>query len=144
MLYLGADHNGYFLKERLKYHLARLRVRFFDCGARALKQGDDYVDFSNAVTAKIDRGDYGILVCGSGHGMVIAANKIPGIRAIMPLDPRSARFGRHDDHANVLVLAAWQMNLDAAKKIVRVFLTTKTGRAQRYIRRLNKIRKLEQ
>lgn len=143
MLYLGADHNGYFLKGEIKKYLKKRRLPVSDYGAFRYKKTDDYVDFSNAVVKKMKSGDLGVLVCGSGHGMVIAANKVTGIRAIMPLDPQSAFFGRRDDHANVVVLAAWQMNLARAEKIIEVFLKTKPGQATRYLRRLRKVKQLE-
>jgi len=143
MLYLGADHNGFGLKEKVKLYLQKKRVAFVDCGAFVYKKSDDYPDFAQKVGKRIKKGDLGILFCGSGHGMVIAANKIRGIRAIMPLNETSARDGRHDDHANILVLAAWECSFNAAKRIIAVFMRTKPGKAARYLRRLKKVRKLE-
>lgn len=143
MLYLGADHNGYFLKEKLKKELNRLRLPWRDLGAESFKKTDDFVDFAAAVGRAMEARDFGILICGSGHGMVIAANKLPGIRAIMPPDPRSARDGRRDDHANVLVLPAWRMPYSRATAILRAFFKQSPGRALRYLRRLRKVKKLE-
>ena len=104
MLYLGADHNGYFLKERLKLFLDHARIQWQDMGAFKRQKSDDYVDFAVLVGKAVKKGGMGLLVCGSGHGMVIAANKISGVRAIMPLSARSARDGRHDDHANGILI----------------------------------------
>jgi ribose 5-phosphate isomerase B len=143
MFYLGADHNGYFLKEKLKKELDRLRVPWRDMGAKAFNTGDDYVDFAAAVGSVMSDEDLGILICGSGHGMVIAANKLPGVRAIMPPDAQSARDGRHDDHANVIVFPAWRISYKKAVALLRVFLKQSPSRAERYLRRLQKIKKLE-
>ena len=143
MIYLGADHNGYFLKERIKRTLTRRALPWKDCGDVEYNTDDDYVDFANQVAGEMRSTDLGILACGSGHGMVIAANKHSGIRAIMPLDPRSARDGRHDDHANIVVLTAWGMSIQRAEKILMIFLKTKPGSAPRYLRRLNKLKKLD-
>lgn len=143
MLYLGADHNGYFLKERIKKYLRLARKDFTDCGAEDFVKTDDYVDFAVGVGKKMKSNDLGVLFCGSGHGMVIAANKIKGIRAILADSPRSATFGRRDDHANVLVVAAWLTNFAQVKNILTAFLKTKPGLAGRYLRRLKKIRRLE-
>lgn len=143
MLYLGADHNGYFLKERLKLFLTRQGLPWRDLGAKSLVKSDDYVDFAKKVGERVGSGDLGLLVCGSGHGMVVAANKLPDIRAIMPLNPKSARDGRRDDHANILVLAAWQMKAADAERIVAGFLSQRPGKAARYLRRLRKIKNLE-
>jgi len=144
MLYLGADHNGFKLKEQIKKYLQGKGVEFFDCGAFALNKADDYVDFAVLVAKKINpQKDLGLLLCGSGHGMVIAANKISGIRAIMPISAKSASDGRRDDHANILVIAAWEFGFAQAKKIIASFLKTKKGNAPRYLRRLKKVKKLE-
>ncbi|MCL5435851.1 MAG: RpiB/LacA/LacB family sugar-phosphate isomerase [Patescibacteria group bacterium] len=143
MLYLGADHNGYFLKEKLKKELDRLDMPWRDSGAKSFNKADDYVDFAVAVGAAVGERDFGILICGSGHGMVIAANKLPGIRAFMPPDVRSARDGRRDDHANVLVLPAWRMSYPKVTAVLRAFLKQPPGRASRYLRRLQKVKRLE-
>jgi ribose 5-phosphate isomerase B len=144
MLYIGADHNGFKLKAQIKKYLQGKGVEFLDCGAFALNKEDDYVDYAEKVAKKIKtQKDLGLLLCGSGHGMVIAANKISDIRAIMPLSAKSAIDGRRDDHANILVIAAWEFGYAQAKKIMDNFLKTKEGNAPRYLRRLKKIKKLE-
>lgn len=144
MLYIGADHNGFKLKERIKTYLQKKGVGFIDRGAFNLDQKDDYVDFADAVGKKMKvQKDLGLLLCGSGHGMVIAANKIIGIRAIMPFSPRSARDGRHDDHANILVIAAWECDFTKTKKLIDAFLRTKPAADPRYLRRLKKVKALE-
>jgi len=143
MLYLGADHNGFQLKQQLKTFLNKKKVKYEDCGAFQYNKTDDYPDFAFAVGKKVGPQDLGVLFCGSGHGMVIAANKLKGVRAIMPLNADSARDGRRDDHANVLVMAAWECNMTTTKKILQAFLSTKPGKHPRYLRRLDKIKKIE-
>lgn len=143
MLYLGADHNGYELKEYLRLFFASKGIPCSDAGAKSYKKTDDYVDYAVAVGNSMHKGDLGVLICGSGHGMAIAANKLRGIRAIMPPDPRSARYGRRDDHANILVLPAWRLKNQQALKIVQAFLSQKPGAAARYLRRLKKVSVLE-
>jgi ribose 5-phosphate isomerase B len=118
MLYIAADHNGYLLKEGIKKFLTVRRISFLDLGPGKKIQSDDYPDYAAKLGRALKKDDLGILICGSGHGMVISANKLRGIRAMLALAPRSAEWGRRDDHANVLGLAAWQTNLEAAKKIV--------------------------
>ena len=114
-----------------------------DCGAFELSRTDDYPDFAAKVARSIKAGDLGILVCGSGHGMVIAANKISGARAILALSPASVMAGRRDDHANILVLAAQLVNFERAKKLASAFLSARPGKDGRYLRRLRKIKILE-
>jgi len=144
MLYIGADHQGLKLKEGLKNYLAKLGVAVIDCGAFTYDKNDDYVDFAFAVAKRMNtKKDFGLLVCGSGHGMVIAANKIKDVRAIMPLSVKSARDGRSDDHANVLVISAWEQNEQLARGVIREFLKTRPDKAKKYTRRLKKISRLE-
>ena len=143
MLYLGADHNGYFLKEKLKIFLQGLAIAYQDLGAYKFQKSDDYVDFAVKVGRALKKVDLGILICGSGHGMVIAANRLAGVRAAMPINPTSARDGRHDDHLNVVVLAAWETGSRQAEKIVKAFIKQIPGQGKRYLRRLKKIQALE-
>lgn len=143
MLYIGADHNGYWLKEELKEYLRRRRVAVKDVGALTHKKGDDYPDYAAKLARCMKGGDLGILACGSGHGMVVAANKIKGIRASMAQSVFSAKKSREDDHLNVLVLSAWETNIERAKRIVASWLTTKPLSAARHLRRIAKISRLE-
>ena len=143
MLYLGADHNGYFLKEEIKKFLQNQNIVFHDFGAVNFLKTDDYVDYAVKVGKVIKVNDTGLLICGSGHGMVIAANKLSGIRATMPLSAASARQARKEDFSNVLVLAAREMDGVRAKKLITAFLSVGYGRAARYGRRLKKIKQLE-
>jgi len=149
-IYLGADHRGFALKEKLKKMLVDEAYDVVDLGASALVPDDDYPDFARAVAEAVikdqggaragDEGSRGILVCGSGFGVDIAANKIPGIRAALPMSPDHIYVGRHDDDVNVLALAADFIDEATAQKIMKTFLSTPFARdEERYRRRLQKI-----
>lgn len=143
MVYLGADHNGFWLKEELKQYLSRMKLPFVDCGATHYRKDDDYPDYAVRVAQRMKPSDVGILVCGSGNGMAIAANKCRGIRAALAVTMYAARKSRQDNHSNVLVLPAWELAVEKAKRIVAVWLTTKPSVARRHLRRIQKIKRLE-
>ncbi len=143
MIYLGADHNGFWLKEELKTYLQKHKIPFKDLGALHHVQGDDYPDYALRVARKIGESDLGILVCGSGHGMAITANKVKGIRAALVTTIFSAKKSREDDHANVLVLSSWETAVEKAKRIVAAWLSTKPSKASRHLRRIKKIQRIE-
>jgi len=143
MIYIGADHNGYRVKEKLKKYLTTKDLKWEDCGAFRYVKTDDYPDFASAVAKKVVKGGLGVLICGSGHGMVVAANKIKGAYAMMATTSTSAYNGRHDDYINVLALSVWQNSFEQMKKIILKFNATKLGRHPRYVRRFKKVKKLE-
>lgn len=143
MIYIGADHNGFWLKEELKGYLARNKVPVKDIGAHHRKKEDDYPDYAIKVVTKMQPGDLGILLCGSGHGMAIAANKKKGIRAANVSSVFSAKKAREDDHVNVLVLSSWELTVERAKRIVAAWLSTRPSKAARHLARLKKISRFE-
>ena len=140
---IGADHAGYELKESIKKALAARGIAVDDVGTYS---GDsvDYPDYAAKVATRVVSGesDRGILVCGTGIGMAMAANKIHGIRAAPAHDAASARLGREHNDANVLTLGARLTQTDLALELVRIFLDTpfEGGRHQR---RVDKITALE-
>jgi ribose 5-phosphate isomerase B len=141
---LGSDHAGVPLKSAVKQLLDGLHVAYSDFGT----DGDasvDYPDFAEAVARSVARGevDRGILICGTGIGMAIAANKVAGIRAAPVTDLDSARLSREHNDANVLALGARATPRDRALEIVRVFLET-PFEGGRHARRIGKIAALEQ
>jgi ribose 5-phosphate isomerase B len=149
-IYLGADHRGFNLKEKLKQFLTNEAYTVIDLGAQALIPDDDYPDYARAVAEAVAKnpdtsgdGDRGILICGSGFGMEIAANKFRGIRAVLPASPDQVYVARHDDNANILVLAANFTDEASTEKIVNTFLSTPFDRQERYLRRIGKISKSE-
>jgi len=140
---LGADHAGFALKDALKRTLDALGVEHHDFGTSS-GESVDYPDFARAVAEGVATGrfDRGILVCGTGVGMAIAANKVPGIRAAVVSDEETARLSREHNDANVLTLGARVMSPDRAHAIVGTFLGT-PFEGGRHGRRVDKIHRLE-
>jgi ribose 5-phosphate isomerase B len=140
---LGADHAGFALKDALKQTLDALGVEHHDFGTSS-SDSVDYPDFARAVAEGVAAGrfDRGILVCGTGIGMAIAANKVAGIRAAVVGDEETARLCREHNDANVLTLGARLLPPDRARAIVGAFLGT-TFEGGRHMRRVDKIHQLE-
>lgn len=146
MIYIGADHRGYNLKETLKVHLKELNYEFNDLGAFELNPNDDYPDFALAVAKKVAESpeeNCGILICGSGIGVDIVANKINGIRSALCFDAAQARASRNDDNANVLSLSSDFTTEEKAKEIVKIWIQTPYAKLEKYERRINKIKNIE-
>ncbi len=146
MIYIGADHGGYKLKERLKAFLTKMDVAFTDLGSKKLIPGDDYPDYAVLVGKKVStRPDYdvGILICRSGQGVCIVANKFNRVRAALVWSVKEAEISRTDDMTNVLCLPADYISNGLAEKIVEKWLTTKYSRDKRHLRRIRKISSLE-
>ena len=146
MLYIGADHRGYKLKEALKIYLQELNYVWEDLGAKELNPNDDYPDFALAVAKKVAENpdeNRGILICGSGVGVDIVANKIKNIRSALCFDVKQAQMSRHDDNANILSLAADFIDENLAKDIVRIWLATPFSGFKHHARRIEKINKIE-
>ncbi|MGD9901980.1 MAG: ribose 5-phosphate isomerase B [Vicinamibacterales bacterium] len=140
---LGADHAGFALKEAVKRTLAARGITVRDFGT-ASDQSVDYPDFAAPVAHAVADGEAerGILVCGSGVGMAIAANKVAGVRAAAITEPAAAALAREHNDLNVLTLAGRLTSADAADAIVEAFLDTPFA-GGRHERRLDKIRHLE-
>jgi ribose 5-phosphate isomerase B len=142
-VYLGADHGGYELKEKIKKFLQDKNYEVEDCGAFSYDAEDDYPDFTFPVAEKVSmdprREDKGILLCRSSGGVIIAANKVKGIRAVSVVDVKSAKHAREHNNANVIGLSGDWMTEDQAKEAVSAFLTTPFSTEPRHARRLEKI-----
>jgi len=138
---LGSDHGGFVLKETVAEAIRSAGHEVLDCGARTLEPGDDYPDFAAAVSQAVRSGaaERGIVVCGSGVGAAIAANKFSGIRAALCHDTFSARQGVEDDSMNVLALGARVIGPSLAQELVKAFLGATFSNAERHRRRLQKI-----
>ena len=140
---MGSDHAGFPLKETVKRYVAELGYTVTDTGTDS-PVNVDYPDFGAIVAQRVSAGEFhrGILVCGSGVGMSIVANRFPGVRAALCLDEETARMSRLHNDANILVLAGRRTDEEAAKSIARLWLNTEfeSGRHQR---RLDKIGDLE-
>ena len=142
-IFLGADHRGFKIKESLKPYLKELGLEIVDLGNDHYDEADDYPDFANAVAEKISQNpetDKGILICGSGIGMSIAANKFKGIRAAQVDTTEQAVLSRKDNNANVLTLSENDLSESEAKEIIKIWLETPFSNEPRHERRLKKIR----
>ncbi len=145
MIYSGADHRGYELKEKIKSWFLAWGYEYEDCGATEYNKDDDYPDFSIAVAIRVtaDLDSKGILICGSGIGVAIAANKIKGIRAGTATSMEQVRASVSDENLNVLAISANYTDESQAEQIIKTFLETKFSDAERHVRRINKIKELE-
>lgn len=143
MIYLGSDHGGYELKEKLKGWLKEWGREFEDLGNYKLEPSDDYPDFAAQVAGAIKENDQGILVCRTGHGMYIAANRFPGVRAILATTPESITRAREDENVNVLSIAGDFTEPEKAKELVKTFLEAPFTGQERHLRRIDKISKLK-
>jgi ribose 5-phosphate isomerase B len=137
---IGADHRGFALKEKLARYLKRRGLKVDDKGTFTPERVD-YPDFARAVAEAVARGQArrGILICATGIGMSIAANKVRGVRAALCLNQKMARLARAHNNANVLCLGADLIKPASAQKIVRVFLKTgfSNGRHSRRVRKIS-------
>ena len=147
MIYIGSDHAGYQMKEKLKIFLKESGYEVSDKGAYKLDNEDDYPDFIIPVAEAVatNTNNIGIILGGSGEGEAISANKIDGIRAIEYYggDPKIVKVGREHNNANILSLGARFVNEEEAEEAVRLFLETKFKGEERHTRRINKIDKEE-
>jgi ribose 5-phosphate isomerase B len=138
---LGSDHGGYALKSAVADAIRSVGHDVLDCGATSLNPGDDYPDFTAAVARAVldGKAERGVVVCGSGVGAAIAANKFAGIRASLCHDTFSARQGVEDDSMNVLALGARIIGPSLAEELVKAFLHATFSNAERHRRRLEKV-----
>jgi RpiB/LacA/LacB family sugar-phosphate isomerase len=141
---LGSDHAGFDMKQDLVAFVRGLGHEIVDVGTTSTAPVD-YPDFAEAVGMAVRNGqaERGILICGSGVGASVAANKIPGIRAGLCHDSYSARQGVEHDDMNVLVLGSRVIASELAHDLARIFLAAKFSGEERHVRRLKKIRDLE-
>lgn len=145
MIYLGSDHRGYELKERIKKFLDEFGYDYDDCGASEYNKDDDYPEFAKLVGEKVaaNPDGRGILICGSGIGVAIAANKLKGVRAGTAVSPDQVKASVNDEGLNILALPADYINEDEAKEIIKAFLEAKFSGENRHIRRLKEIEEIE-
>jgi ribose 5-phosphate isomerase B len=137
-VYLGSDHAGFELKQRLVEHLRSLGHEPVDCGPFGYDADDDYPPFVLRAAAGVagEPGSVGIVIGGSGNGEAIAANKVRGIRCALAFSEETARLGREHNDANVLSLGARMYDADTAVRFAEVFLATPFSGAQRHARRI--------
>jgi ribose 5-phosphate isomerase B len=140
MIAIGSDHGGYELKQEIMAHLKARNIEYIDCGSYS-KESCDYPDYARKVAEAINgkQAEYGILICGTGIGISIAANKIKGIRAALCHDCFSAEATKLHNDANVLAMGARVVGPGLALKIVDTFIDTPFSNDERHIRRISKI-----
>ncbi len=138
-IYLGSDHAGFLAKEEVKKILDDLKVDYEDLGTYNMKTKVDYPIYAKKVAEKVscDKENLGILICGSGTGMQIAANKTHGIRAAFAYDKYSAIMARKDNNANIVTLRARNFDHRRYKSIISNFLKTKFSNEPRHIKRID-------
>ena len=143
---IGADHAGYDMKQQLIEYIQELGHQVHDVGTFEPGKPDDYPDYAVLVAQDIRSGaaERGILVCGSGVGVSVAANKFKGIRAAMCHDHYSAHQGVEHDDMNVLVLGARIIGPMTAEDATEAFLKAQFSGEERHLRRLNKVKGIEQ
>ena len=148
-IYIGTDHAGFELKEKLKMFLESLGCEVEDKGAYEFNESDDYPDFVypvvKAVAEDRDRGldSRGIVIGGSGQGEAIVANKVKGIRAAVVYDEYSAKMSREHNDANIISLGNRTLSIDKAKDLVKLWLETPFSNEERHKRRIEKIKEIE-
>ena len=140
MIAIGSDHGGFQLKEEVKNHLSKRGLEFEDFGCYT-EESCDYPEIGHAVAHAVADGKYerGILICGTGIGISISANKVPGIRAALCTDCFTAEATRLHNDANILALGGRVVGPGLALKIVDTFLDTPFSNEERHIRRIEKI-----
>ena len=140
-IFLGADHQGFHLKEKIHAYLAKHGYDVEDVGGTELDPSDDFPDFAQLAATRVmgetDKDPRAILICGGGQGMAMAANRFRGIRAAVIWDAYEAKMTRHDNDSNVLCLPSrvLQDNEEAWKGIIETWLSTPFGAAARFKRR---------
>lgn len=145
MLYIASDHSGFDMKDMIIRRLNEESIEVIDATEKLI-EGDDYPDMVKNVCSRIENKDLAIIICGTGIGSSMAANKIKGIRAAVCHDEYTAKMTRLDNDANVLCLGA---RTDYAKReekvleIVKAFINTGFSNDERHIRRINKIKEME-
>lgn len=145
-VFLGADHAGFELKTILSEHLVHAGFEAIDLGAKTLDEEDDYPRYAYAVASRIlgeeDGAALGILICGSGQGMSMAANRVNGVRAALAWSEESAKAAREDDDANVLVLPSRFVDTDTAIAAVKAWIKAEFNSNPKYQRRLDELEQL--
>jgi len=141
MIYIGADHRGFELKEQIKEWLISQEYEVEDVGNLEFNPEDDYIDPAVKVAEMVEGSghDFGVLICGSGHGVDIVANRFPGVRAVLGFNEEVSVQGREHEDANVLVLPANWVGEEEATERVRLFLQTDVSKTQKYERRRQRI-----
>lgn len=144
-IYIGADHRGFQYKEELKTWLTSLGHTVIDCGNTVHDPQDDYPDFGFAVAEKVSQHPdaIGVVICGSGGGICIAANKVTGIRCAQGFTPQMVKSQKSDDDMNVLAVGADVSTLQQVKEMIEVYISTPFSGEARHVRRKQKVASFE-
>lgn len=144
-VYLASDHAGFELKEKIKAYLTENHYEVEDCGAFSFDKNDDYPDFITKAAIGVSKNPNlrGIVFGKSGAGESIVANKIKDIRAVLGFNTENVRLAREHNDANILSLGTAFVGEELAKNLVAIFLQTKFTNEKRHIRRINKIKEIE-
>lgn len=143
-VYIGSDHAGFEMKKLIKKFLRKEGYEVEDLGPYKYDYNDDYPDYAIKVCKKVLETDgKGILICGSGQGMDRVANKIPGIHAAVAWDENSAKLAKEHGNVNILCFGGRTVNLELAKRMVKIWLETPFIPKERHVRRINKIKEIE-
>jgi ribose 5-phosphate isomerase B len=142
---IATDHGGFQLKQELVHRLDAAGHEIVDFGAHDLVSADDYPDFVIPLARAVAAGEVerGVAICGSGVGISVCANKVPGVRACLIHDHFSAQQGVEDDHMNIICLGGRAVGPFVAWDLVQTFLAAKYSQAERHLRRLGKVASLE-
>ena len=144
-IYIASDHAGFERKAKLASKLKAAGYDVVDLGPTALNPDDDYPEFAARLARRVSQeGGHGILLCGNGQGICIAANKITGIRAVSAYTPEQAQTTRTDDDANILCLPGRFQTDQEVWSVVEAWLSTSFSQAERHLRRIREISQLEQ
>jgi ribose 5-phosphate isomerase B len=142
-LLIASDHAGFALKEALKKRGPELNLHFIDLGTHS-ESSVDYPDFADSLARELIKigpeTHLGILICGSGVGVSIAANRHPEIRAVLAETPEVAKLGREHNHANVLCFGSRIVSEETAVQIIQTFIEAKPDSGERHVRRIQKLR----
>jgi ribose 5-phosphate isomerase B len=144
MIFIASDHAGFSLKEKIKHWLREFGAEYQDVGPSEYTPGDDYPVFAKPVAEAVGHGEgEGILICDTGEGMAIAANKFPGIRATLVADDLTAERSKEHNNSNILVLGSELQGDKDAKRFLEIWLSTPFSDEERHERRLNEIKDFE-
>jgi len=143
IIYIGSDHAGFRLKEYIKIYLSKTGYGPVDMGNEKYEPGDDYPDYAARVARKVsETGRRGIIICDSGVGVCITANKIKNIRAVNPTNAVVARMSREHNNTNILCLGQNYIKPLLAKKIINIWLETEFSQEKRHHKRVDKINRI--
>lgn len=146
-IFIGADHRGFELKNQLIEYLQDKNIRVEDMGAYEMDPADDYPDYAQKVSQAVLQNPsefLGIVICGSGIGVSMAANRNKGIYCGVGIDAEQVKHGRENDHINVLSLASDNFTQEQAQNIVDSFISAQPIKNEKYLRRLKKIDNVDQ